>query len=67
MRRVYSRILNIMGNVITVKARGVHYEELAEVATPYGKSLAQVIGLAGEVVSLQVFAGKSDIFKSIAP
>lgn len=61
MKRVYSRILNIMGNVITVKARGVHYEELAEVTIPNGKSLAQVIGLDGEVVSLQVFAGSRGI------
>ncbi|MEE9601026.1 MAG: V-type ATP synthase subunit B, partial [Thermoplasmata archaeon] len=61
MKRVYSRIMNIMGNVITVKARGVHYEELAEVTIPYGKSLAQVIGLDGEVVSLQVFAGSRGI------
>ncbi len=61
MRRVYSRILNIVGNVITVRAKDVQYEELAEVSTSFGKSLAQVIGLNGDEVSLQVFAGSRGI------
>lgn len=61
MKKVYSRIRNIIGNVITVKARNVHYEELAEVSTAHGKSLAQVIQLKGDEVSVQVFAGSRGI------
>ncbi len=61
MKKVYSRILSISGNVITVKARGVAYEELAEVRTLRGKSLAQVIKLEGDIVSLQVFAGSRGV------
>lgn len=61
MKRVYSRIFNIAGNVIAVRARDVHYEELAEISTSYGKSLAQVIRLGGDEVSLQVFAGSRGI------
>lgn len=58
MRRVYNKILQVTGNVITVQAEGVTYEELAEITTQRGvKSLAQVIKLDGDMVSLQVFAG----------
>ena len=57
MRKVYNRIERIAGNVITVKASGVKYGELAEVTSPQGKSLAEVIRLNRELVSLQVFAG----------
>jgi V/A-type H+-transporting ATPase subunit B len=61
MRKIYSHIVNIVGNVITVKARDVRYEDLAEISTDYGKSLAQVIRLQGDAVSLQVFAGSRGI------
>ncbi|MBP7088197.1 MAG: V-type ATP synthase subunit B [Candidatus Omnitrophica bacterium] len=61
MRKVYSRISSIIGNVITVKASQVAYEELAEVKGQQGKSLAQVIKLDGENVSLQVFSGSRGI------
>ena len=57
MRKVYSRIESIVGNVITVKAEGVAYGELAEVSTRFGVSLAEVIRLDNDLVSLQVFAG----------
>ena len=57
MRRVYNKIQQVSGNVITVRATDVAYEELAEITTRQGKSLAQVIKLDGEMVSLQVFAG----------
>jgi len=57
MRKVYSKIESIAGNVITVYADGIKYGELAEVSTTYGKSLAEVIKLDGGLVSLQVFAG----------
>ena len=40
-----------------VKAKAVAYEELAEVFTNEGKSLAQVIKLDNDLVFLQVFAG----------
>ena len=57
MRKVYNRITQVTGNVITVRARDVVYEELAEITTQQGKSLAQVIKLDHDTVSLQVFAG----------
>jgi len=61
MKKVYSRILSIVGNVITVKASGVAYRELAQIASGRGKSLAQVIKLDGNTVSLQVFAGSAGV------
>ena len=57
MKKVYSRIESITGNVITVRAEGVQYGELAQVSTRFGVSLAEVIRLADDEVSLQVFAG----------
>ena len=57
MNKIYSRIESITGNVITVKADNVRYGELAEIETRFGKSLAEVNKIDGEVVSLQVFAG----------
>ncbi len=57
MKKVYSRIESITGNVITVRAEGVQYGELAQVGTRFGTSLAEVIRLADDEVSLQVFAG----------
>ena len=61
MRKVYHKILHIAGNVITVEADDVAYNELAEVRTSRGSSLAQVIRLDGRKVSLQVFAGSRGI------
>ncbi|TVR68099.1 MAG: V-type ATP synthase subunit B [Spirochaetaceae bacterium] len=57
MRKVYSRIETIAGNVISVKAEGVRYGELATVNTRYGTSLAEVIRMRDDEVSLQVYAG----------
>ena len=57
MNKVFNRIESITGNVITVKAEDVHYNELAQINTRFGKSLAQVNKIDGDVVSLQVFAG----------
>ena len=45
MNKVYNRIESITGSVITVKATGVRYNELAQINTRFGKSLAQVIKL----------------------
>lgn len=61
MRKVCTRILNIVGNVVMVRAEGVSYEELAEITTARKKSLAQVIRLDGDSVYLQVFAGSRGI------
>ncbi|MDW7681635.1 MAG: V-type ATP synthase subunit B, partial [bacterium] len=61
MRKIYNKILQISGNVITVKASAVSYEELAEITSQRGKSLAQVIKIDNDLVSLQVFAGSRGI------
>ena len=61
MNKVFNRIESIVGNVITVKATGVHYNELAQITTRFGKSLAQVNKIDGDIVSLQVFAGGKGI------
>ncbi len=57
MRKYYTKIDNIAGNVATLKAKDVGYEELAVVEGDWGKSLAQVIKINGEEVALQVFSG----------
>jgi len=57
MSKVYNRIESITGSVITVKATDVRYNELAQINTRFGKSLAQVNKIDGDIVSLQVFAG----------
>ncbi len=57
MRKIYSRIESISGNVISVLAEGVRYKDLALVQTRFGASLAEVIRLEGAQVSLQVFNG----------
>ena len=57
MNKVYSKIESINGSVITVRAEGVRLNELAEITTRFGKSLAEVNKIDGVLVSLQVFAG----------
>lgn len=57
MNKVYTKIESIVGDVITVRAHGVRYNDLAVV----GKSFANVIKLDGDLVSLQVFAGAKGI------
>ncbi len=61
MSKVYSRIESIAGNVITVKADGIRYGDLAQISTSFGTSLAEVIKMDGELVSLQVFAGSRGV------
>ncbi len=61
MHKVYTDIVQIAGDVITVEAEGVGYNDIAEVTTRRGASLAQVIRLDGKMVSLQVFAGSKGI------
>ncbi|MCL2138622.1 MAG: V-type ATP synthase subunit B [Treponema sp.] len=57
MKKVYSKIESITGSVITVKAEGIRYGDLAEVDTVFGTSLAEVNRLQDDLVSLQVFTG----------
>ena len=57
MNKVYNRIESITGNVITVRAKGIRNNELATISTRFGKSLAEVNKIDGDLVSLQVFAG----------
>ncbi|MCC6781645.1 MAG: V-type ATP synthase subunit B [Planctomycetes bacterium] len=61
MNTVYTRVEQIVGNVITVNASGVGYRELAQVTSSLGTSLAQVIRLEGGRVFLQVFSGSRGI------
>ena len=61
MRKVYHKIIQIAGNVITVEADNVAYNDLAEVISASGTSLAQVIRLQDAKVYLQVFAGSRGI------
>jgi V/A-type H+/Na+-transporting ATPase subunit B len=61
MKKVYSRIEAIAGNVITVNASDVLYGELAMVSSAQRSSLAEVIRLHENKVSLQVFAGSRGI------
>jgi V/A-type H+-transporting ATPase subunit B len=57
MHKLYHRIDRIAGSVVTLRAEGIRYRELAEIASRHGTSLGQVIKLDGDNVALQVFAG----------
>jgi V/A-type H+-transporting ATPase subunit B len=57
VRRYFDHIERIAGNVLTVHATGVAYEELAVVVGEEKSAPAQVIKLDHGEVSLQVFAG----------
>lgn len=61
MHKVYTSIIQIAGDVITVEAEGVGYNDIAQVSTRRGQSLAQVIRLDGKRVALQVFAGSRGV------
>jgi V/A-type H+-transporting ATPase subunit B len=61
MHKVYTNITQIAGDVITVEAKGVGNNEIAQVEARRGASLAQVIRLDGDKVYLQVFAGSRGI------
>ena len=60
MKKIYKRITNIAGNVITVKAKDVSYEELAFIKGA-NSSLAKVIKIDHDDVSLQVFNGTKGV------
>lgn len=57
MQKVYTKIESIVGNVVTVRAEGAKYGDLALV----GDSYATVIKLDKDLVSLQVFAGAQGV------
>ncbi|NLF09818.1 MAG: V-type ATP synthase subunit B, partial [Pirellulaceae bacterium] len=61
MRKYFDSIRSIAGNVVTVDAGGVGYDELAVISSGHGESLAQVIQLERTQVSLQVFSGSQGI------
>ncbi|MDP2910749.1 MAG: V-type ATP synthase subunit B [Candidatus Omnitrophota bacterium] len=61
MQKIYNRIIQIAGNVITVEANDVGYGDLAEISSRSGKSLSQAIRIDGERVYLQVFSGSRGI------
>ena len=61
MNTVYHRIDSSSGSVVSLRASGVSYHELAEISSRGITSLAQVIKIDGENVSLQVFAGARGI------
>jgi len=61
MRKYFDSIRRIAGNVVTVNAMGVSYDELATIESSHGESLAQVIDLEGQQVSLQVFSGSQGV------
>lgn len=61
MRKYFDAIQRIAGNVVTVNATGVGYDDLAVITSTRGDSLAQVIRLEGQQVSLQVFAGAQGV------
>jgi V/A-type H+-transporting ATPase subunit B len=54
----YTRVQEIVGDVIRLNATGVRLGDMAEVENTDGEmSLARIIGLDRDLVSLQVFAG----------
>jgi V/A-type H+-transporting ATPase subunit B len=61
MHKIYTNIVQITGDVITVEAEGVGYSDIAEVTTRRGISLAQVMRLDNKRVDLQVFAGSRGV------
>jgi V/A-type H+-transporting ATPase subunit B len=61
MRKIYSRLDQIAGNVIVLQAQGVSFGELAQVTSTRGTSLGQVIRLEGGRVFVQVFAGNRGV------
>lgn len=55
--KIYHRIDALSGSVATLRAEGVKYNEIAEIKSRAGISLAQVIKLDGKNVTLQIFSG----------
>ncbi len=61
MYKVYTNIIAIAGDVITVEAENIGYMDIAQITTQRGISLAQVIRLDGKKASLQIFAGSRGV------
>jgi len=61
MKKTYNRILQIAGDVVSVEAEGVGYNELAQIQSKTGAYLAQVIRMDGNRIYLQVFSGSRGI------
>jgi V/A-type H+-transporting ATPase subunit B len=62
MKKVYNRINDMRGNLITVTAEGVGLGELARVDKNDGRSTyASVLRFSGDQVTLQVFGGTRGI------
>ena len=64
MRKYFDTIRRIAGNVVTVEAPDVGYDELAVISSDHGDSSGQVIRIDGRQVSLQVFAGSQGVSNS---
>src|SRR5690606_40446312 len=56
-QKVYTKLTNITKATVTLKADGVGYDEIARVN---GK-LAQVVKIAGDDITLQIFEGTEGI------
>jgi len=62
MRKLHTRIEQIVGPVVTLHAEGIAYGELARLRMKDGReSFAQVIRIRGREVTLQVFAGSKGV------
>ena len=62
MRKLHTRIEQIVGPVVTLQAPGVAYGELARLRMKDGReSFAQVIRILGDEATLQVFAGSKGV------
>ena len=61
MQKIYTHIIQIAGDVITVEADGVGYNDVAQISVRQGISLAQVIRIDEKKVFLQIFAGSRGI------
>ena len=54
----YTQVVSVIGDILTIRAKGASFGELAVAENRNGEeSLAQVIRLRGDEVSLQVFSG----------
>ncbi len=62
MKKVYDRINDMRGNLITVSAEGVSLGELARIDRKSGEAIfASVLRFDGDQVTLQVFGGTRGI------
>lgn len=59
MRKYFDTIEQIAGNVVSVRAAGVGYDELAHISTSRGDSLAQVIRLEADETLWRVLRHES--------